>query len=167
MMDTSQANNIENEVEAGLDYLLGLFKAADQLFWSRTITTKSTGGRQQVVESRNQALAYFKASGYRDCRINCYPKYTEYQGIQRHPPNILFVADLDRKDFKAEIILNRTLDRVIKNTSEVLNGVTPAVIWSGHGYHLILPIELSEPLELENIFPKLYKSALNRFSEVY
>jgi hypothetical protein len=122
--------------------------------WPRTIATKAIGGRQEVVESREQALAYFKASDYRDCRINCYPTFTEYHGIQLHPPNILFVADLDTKDFKTKDNLNRTLGRILKNTSEILNGATPAVIWSGHGYHLILPMEIPEPLELESVFEK-------------
>jgi hypothetical protein len=81
-------------VEEGLDYLLSLFKAAGQLqIFERTISTKSLGGIQKGVNSRHEALAYFRSSDYKDCRLNCYPKYVEYQGIQRHPPNFLFVAD--------------------------------------------------------------------------
>jgi hypothetical protein len=142
-------------VEKGLDYLISLFKAAGQLqLFVRTISTKATGGVQKVVGSREEALAYFRASEYKDCRINCYPKYLEYQGIQRHPPNFLFVADLDKKHLKTEAIFNRTLHKILKNVAELLNGASPAVIWSGNGYHLLLPLDISEPFETENVFLK-------------
>jgi Primase X len=143
------------DIEEGLDYLLYLFKAAGQLqLFERTISTRAIGGIQKAVGSREEALAYFAASEYKDCRISCYPRYVEYQGIQRHPPNFLFVADLDRKQFKSEDLFNKTYNKILKNVAEVLNGANPAVIWSGNGYHLLLPVEISEPLETESAFLK-------------
>jgi hypothetical protein len=38
--------------------------------------------------------------------------------------------------------------------AEVLNGAGPAVIWSGNGYHLLLPVDIPEPLESEAGFTK-------------
>ena len=64
---------------------------------------------------------------------------TEYHGIQRHVPNFLFVADLDKKHFKSEDLFNKTYNKILKNIAEVINGASPAIIWSGNGYHLLLP----------------------------
>jgi hypothetical protein len=36
----------------------------------------------------------YQESKFLDCRVNAYPSYTEYKGIQRYPPNFIF-ADLD------------------------------------------------------------------------
>ena len=141
-------------VEEGLDYLLSLFKAAGQHDFERTISTKSIGGIQKGVNSRQEVLAHFRSSDYKDCRLNCYPKYVEYQGIQRHPPNFLFVADLDKKQFKSEDLFIKTYNKILKNVAQVLNGASPAVIWSGNGYHLLLPVDISEPLESEAVFTK-------------
>jgi hypothetical protein len=158
-------------IEQGLDYLLYLFKAAGQIqLFERTISTRAIGGIQKAVASREEALAYFKASDYTDCRINGYPRYVEYQGIQRHPPNFLFVADLDKTHFKTESTFNRTLDKILKNVYKVLNGARPAIIWSGNGYHLLLPVDISEPLEAESAFLKYTEQPSRdflRFAEQY
>jgi hypothetical protein len=82
----------------------------------------------------------------------------------------LFVADLDKKHFKTESTFNRTLDKILKNVSEILNGASPAVIWSGNGYHLLLPVDVSEPLEAESAFLKYTKQPSRdflRFAEQY
>jgi Primase X len=166
MIDSSS-----HAIEQGLDYLLYLFKAAGQLqLFERTISTRAIGGIQKAVGSREEALAYFAASEYKDCRINCYPRYVEYQGIQRHPPNFLFVADLDKKHFNTESTFNRTLDKILKNVTEVLDGTSPAVIWSGNGYHLLLPVDVPEPLESESAFLKYTEQPSRdflRFAEQY
>ena len=39
-------------------------------------------------------LKEYEESKFVDCRVNAYPSYTEYKGIQRYPPNFIF-ADLD------------------------------------------------------------------------
>jgi len=52
----------------------------------------------QVEVFNKEALEYFKSSNYEDCRINAYPSFTEYKGINRTPISFLMV-DLDLKDF--------------------------------------------------------------------
>jgi len=80
----------------------------------------------------------FKASNYLDCKINAYPKYVEWKGINRQPPNFIFI-DLDQGRFK---LIDKALNKTLKNISQRFNTtVHPTVIWSGHGYHIYLPVE--------------------------
>jgi hypothetical protein len=58
---------------------------------------------------------------------------------------------LDQGRFK---LIDRVLDKTLKNIREKFNAdVHPTVIWSGHGYHIYLPIE-AFVLEQESEFAK-------------
>ena len=90
-----------------------------------------------------------KKSNYLDCRINGFPSYTEYKGIQRYPPDFIFI-DLDQNSFKTDKSFKLALSKTLKNIKEKLGyNAIPTVNWSGNGYHIILPIEC--PVILEQI----------------
>ena len=58
---------------------------------------------------------HFIDSNFVDCRINAYPSLTEYKGIQRYKPNLLFI-DLDKKnDSKFIKSLKLALSNTLKN----------------------------------------------------
>ncbi|MGB8025057.1 MAG: hypothetical protein WCF06_12150 [Nitrososphaeraceae archaeon] len=82
----------------GLDFILGHFQ---EPIFPRKIMTKELGYQVEVF-SKEEALGYFKSSNYQDCRINAYPPFTEYQGINRTPISFLMV-DLDLKDFGGRV----------------------------------------------------------------
>ncbi|MFY9967005.1 MAG: hypothetical protein WAK50_14830, partial [Nitrososphaeraceae archaeon] len=67
----------ENLIEANLDFIL---KHLSDPVFPRTIMTKALGYQKEVF-NKHELLVYFKASNYKDCRINAYPVYTEYNGI--------------------------------------------------------------------------------------
>ena len=67
----------ETTIKENLDFILNHF--TNPLF-PRNIMTRALG-RQKEVFNAEEALAYFKASNYEDCRINSYLSYTEYRGI--------------------------------------------------------------------------------------
>lgn len=106
-------------------------------------------GYQLEVFSKEEALEYFKSSQYIDCRINAYPPFLEYQGINRTPISFLMV-DLDLKDFSGgrreeeekkkafEKALNKTLEKI--NDEESIIGGNPTVLWTGNGYHIYQPV---------------------------
>jgi hypothetical protein len=109
-------------------------------------------GYQVEVFNKIEALEYFKNSNYEDCRINAYPSFTEYHGINRTPISFLMV-DLDLKDFggheqvyskkkeekaSLEKALNKTLEK-IKNENGGMGG-NPTVLWTGNGYHIYQPV---------------------------
>jgi len=52
-------------------------------------------------ESKRQYPRRFKQSNFLDCRISPYPSHTEYKGINRQDPDLIFI-DLDRSTFKTE-----------------------------------------------------------------
>ena len=79
-------------VNEGLDCILTHFEIPR---WPRRISTKLTEGKQVLVYNKEEAYARFKQVNFLDCRINAYPAYTEYEGINRQPPNFIFV-DIDR-----------------------------------------------------------------------
>ncbi|MDR4512515.1 MAG: DNA primase noncatalytic subunit PriX [Nitrososphaeraceae archaeon] len=103
-------------------------------------------GYQKEVFSREETLKYFQESDYLDCRINAFPSFTEYKGIQRYPPDLLFV-DLDISTIPPlhEDLIN-TL-RTIKLTFDSSKEVKPTVIMSGNGFHILQPIFCPEVLE--------------------
>src|SRR6185312_16567151 len=61
-------------------------------------------------------------------------------------PNILFI-DLDQKDFSSKSALDKTLNKILKHRSSILYGVRPLLLWSGNGYHIIIPVKATEALE--------------------
>ena len=130
--------------------------------WPRTISTRTTEGRQLVVGSREEALARFAQSNWLDCRISAYPvKATEnpsalerFQGLAYITPRSLVVMiDLDKGTFKSERALVLALTKTLHNIKSVFGvdvGVEPTVIWSGNGYHIYLVLD-SEGIILENV----------------
>jgi hypothetical protein len=132
-------NDYKNILEEGLDFILSHFK---EPIFPRTISTRTTEGRQLLVYNKEEALARFKAADHLDCKISAYPKYVEWQGINRQAPNVIFI-DLDVGKFEKKILeLDLVLNRTIQNIKDKLgNGSKPTIIWSGHGYHIYQPVE--------------------------
>ena len=65
-----QKLKVEQQVIEGLDFILSHLKNPNR--WPRTISTKSTEGKQITVYSKQEALSYYKDSNYLDCRISAY-----------------------------------------------------------------------------------------------
>src|SRR4051794_39584489 len=61
-------------------------------------------------------------------------------------PNILFI-DLDKKDFYSKTELDKTLNKILRHISLVLHDSNPLLLWSGNGYHIIIPVKSDEALE--------------------
>ena len=78
--------------ENGIDFILT--HLTEPLF-PRTISTYRSEGRQFEVFSKEEMIKAFEQSDFLDCRVNAYPSYTEYKGINRQAPNFLFI-DLDK-----------------------------------------------------------------------
>jgi hypothetical protein len=145
----SNPQSDSNVVSDGFDFLVTHLQ--DPLF-PRTISTKMTEGRQVLVFSREEALARFRESNFLDCRINAYPDYTGFSGINRQAPYFIFI-DLDRSGFKTPEAHHLALSMTLKNIEEKLDGGRPTVVWSGNGFHIYQPVE-AIVLEQEEVFSK-------------
>jgi Primase X len=132
-------------IEQGLDFILSHF---EEPTWPRTIFTK-TLAKQIIVYSREEAIARFKQSNLLDCRVNAYPDYTEFKGINRQPPNFIFI-DIDRCLFITDNEFWGAVKQTCKNIEQTLRG-KPTVLWSGNGVHICQPVE-SVMLEQESKF---------------
>ena len=66
-MTTSQ--QITHPIVDGLDFLISHFKDG----FPRNISTKATKNVQIKVYNKEEALAWFRAADYLDCKINAYP----------------------------------------------------------------------------------------------
>lgn len=148
-------NNISIDQE--LDFIRSHF---EEPIFPRTISTKTTEGRQILVYN-NEALAMFKAANYLDCKISAYPKYVEWQGIYRQAPNLIFI-DQDLGRFNSKLALDLVLNKTLQNIKDKLGGGKPTVIWSGHGYHIYLPVK-GLLLELEGVFKDLSNEPSRKF----
>jgi hypothetical protein len=130
-------SKIYQEVGNGLDFLLSHFYQ-ERLF-PRKIQTHKSKGKQIEVFSKEEAMKHFEQSDFVDCRINNFPSYTNYKGIQRYPPDSIFI-DIDRSTFKEDKSYDNAVSRTLKNIKNKLNGY-PTVNNSGNGCHIVLPIE--------------------------
>ena len=139
---------------ANLDYILNHFQKP---VFPRSISTKTTEGRQIVVYSRQEAIARFAQADFKDCRISAYsPNATvnpsgieQFQGLRNTTPrNLIVIIDLDRLSFKSERALQLALSRTLQKIKSTLD-VEPTVLWSGNGYHIYLVLE--SLVNLENV----------------
>jgi hypothetical protein len=162
-----------------LDFILNHFQ--EPLF-PRKIMTKELGYQVEVF-NKEEALEYFKISNYEDCRINAYPPFTEYQGINRTPISFLMV-DLDLKDFsgqeegkgsekKGKTLLEKTLNKTLEKINRESIGGNPTVLWTGNGYHIYQPVsgfileEFETFYEFTKYLDKDLTSMFIQFAEEY
>jgi hypothetical protein len=105
-------------IKEGLGFIEGHFEPPT---YSRRISTYTTGGKQVQVKNREEALAKFKECNLLDCRISAYP-YTvpEYRGINRQSPD-LFLANLDRKNFKTKKLFEEAVQNTLRNFKDKLH----------------------------------------------
>jgi Primase X len=155
-------NILDNEIAVrrqkvleGINILLALFSTVkQQRLFPRKIMTKKIRG-QVTVYSIEQMMKAFEDANFEDCRINAYPyflneaeerDYDNEINLDIFAPNILFI-DLDQKDFSSKSDLDKTLNKILKHISKVLHDSKPLLLWSGNGYHIIIPVESIEALE--------------------
>jgi non-catalytic primase subunit PriX-like protein len=142
---------LDDEIKAGLDFILKHFAS---FAFPRTISTKTTEGRQVWVNSRAEALARFKQADYLDCRINAYSKHDIIGD-----PNFVFI-DIDT-------ISQEIIDNILctKFSSIVAN---PTVLFTGSGYHIYQPIKsiCLDKLGTFSSFTEPSRQFL-RFAEIY
>ena len=101
--------------------------------------TKRLGYQKEVLDKQS-LLRYFRSSNYEDCRVNAYPSFTNFHGINRTPPSFIII-DLDLKDFGySKYKLDEALNNASKRIKDVLGGY-PTVLWTGNGYHIYQPLE--------------------------
>jgi hypothetical protein len=163
-------DNFHRKVEDGLDFILSHFQ--EPLFPRKLMTRKL--GYQVEIFNKEEALEYFKNSNYEDCRINSYPSFTEYHGINRTPISFLMI-DLDLKDFSdskktGKAALERALNNSLPKIRESIGG-TPTVLWTGNGYHVYQPVsgfileEYETFYEFTKYFDKDLTSMFIQFAE--
>ena len=141
--DGIDTNKNKKEIEIGLNFILSHLEKPT--IFPRTVMTKKLG-YQRLVYSKEEALEHFKESNFIDCRINAFPALKEGA---TWIPELLFI-DLDLSNFNTKKSLQIGLDNTLKSIKEKLgNNAHPTILWSGNGYHIILPVFC--PMELERI----------------
>jgi Primase X len=126
----------EIQIEAYLDFILE--HLGDPLF-PRTIMTKTLGYQKEVF-NKHELLAYFKASDFKDCRINAYPAYTGFKGVNLTAPSFIMI-DLDLKDFEYSTDeLDKVLNKTIHKLRDQFHDAHPTILWTGNGYHIYQPV---------------------------
>jgi hypothetical protein len=115
----------DSEINAGLDFIMRHFTA---FAFPRTISTKTTEGRQIWVNNKAEAFARFKQANYLDCRINAYSNHDI-----RGNPNFIFI-DIDSTD-------KALLDDILTKGKLQSIEAHPTVLFTGSGYHIYQPIE--------------------------
>ena len=151
----TEINTRRQKVLEGIFILLSLFSTTkQQRIFPRKIMTSKTRG-QVIVYSVEQMIQYFEEADFVDCRINAYPTFLneaeerDYENginLDIFAPNILFI-DLDLKDFPSKSELDNVLRKILKHISSILYGSNPLLLWSGNGYHVIVPVKATTALE--------------------
>lgn len=123
----------------------------EEPIFPRSVSSKTTQGRQVPVNNVEEVYRRFEEANFIDCRINAYPVFTNYKGINRQAPNFV-MCDLDTTKFRIEKLLIKTLQNTTENIVKDLGeGTEPTVLFTGNGYHVYRPIKLPV-LESESIF---------------
>ena len=136
-------------ISENVDFILSHFQSP---IFPRKIMTKRLGYQKEVY-SKKEVLNYFKSSDYEDCRINAYPSFTNYQGINQVAPSFVMI-DLDLRDFdNSKEKLGRGLNKILSKISTLTRGY-PTVLWTGNGYHMYQPMD-GFILEEEDRFARL------------
>lgn len=112
-----------DKIRYGLDFILNHFSSAE---FPRMISTKTTEGRQILINHKEEALARFKQANYLDCRISAYSG-----GDIKGNPNFIFI-DVDS-------INQRLINRILNKKFQAIYGY-PTVLFTGSGYHIYQPI---------------------------
>jgi hypothetical protein len=173
MINNLQTNNSERKqkVTEGINTILSLFShVKQQRIFPRTIMT-GAARYQVVVNSVEEMMKKFEETNFEDCRINAYPAFLndteekDYENgvnLDLFAPNILFI-DLDEKDFSTKQDLDKIVNKILKNISKTLHDINPLLIWSGRGYHIIIPVQQTEALEHYVDFEGLTKRPSEEF----
>jgi len=139
------APGLKLQVSEGIDMLLRLFEKAGQRPFPRKIMTAKSNG-QITVHSKDQMLQKFEEADFIDCRVNAYPLVPT--DILQVPNIILIDIDINRSlktgRKQVDANLNKTLQNIREYTSDSVN---PLVLWTGNGYHVIVILNMVEPLE--------------------
>jgi hypothetical protein len=139
------APRIKMQVIEGIEMLLRLFEKAGQRPFPRKIMTAKSNG-QITVHSKEQMLRKFEETDFIDCRVNAYPLVPK--NILQVPNIILIDIDINRslktgsKQIDAQ--LNKTLQKIRECTCD---SIRPLILWTGNGYHIIVILNIVEPLE--------------------
>lgn len=150
-------NQPEARVQQGLVFILGHL---EEPHWPRKISTKATANVQIKLKCIDEALAWFKAANFLDCKISAYPYREDWAyELLGQAPDFIFI-DLDLEHFCSLQALNRALNKTLRNIKTAFrdHNIHPTVIWSGNGYHVYLPI-LAIVLEHESVFADLVKGS--------
>jgi len=143
--------NLDVQVKAGLDFILTHFTA---FAFPRSISTKTTEGKQIWVHDKAEALARFRQANYLDCRINAYSNHDIIGD-----PNFIFI-DIDTT--------NQELIDSILHTKFSSIEANPTVLFTGSGYHIYQPIK-SVCLDELGTFSNFAEPSRQflRFAEIY
>lgn len=146
----SSANAGASAITQGLTLILTHLEG----LWPKTASTYLPNNAHIRVNSAEEAIRRYVQAKLLDCKISAYPNYTEEFRKGAHDcksfggrgitPSLLFI-DLDLGSFNGNIdLLNQALFRTLRNIIEKFHGkFKPTVIWSGYGYHIYLPVQLS------------------------
>jgi hypothetical protein len=158
---------LEKKVAEGLDFIIYHLK---EPIWPRTISTKTTEGRQIPIHSKQEALAWYKAANFLDCRISAYPCDYANGKISNRQTIDLDMVDIDQSNFRSRQALDTAESKTLTKIEDTFGvDYTPSELWSGNGYHIIIPIESRYILEDTAQFSKYEEPSKKflRFAEWY
>ena len=93
----------------------------------------------------------FERAQFKDCRISAYPPMKV--GIMQIPNISLLDIDLDYKTVMentkadAKLALKRKVNRLLKLLQIKYNISNFMVVWTGNGYHILVPFGFDRPFE--------------------
>jgi hypothetical protein len=161
-------SNSHWDIEESFDFILSHFQ---EPIFPRKIMTKDLGYQIEVF-NKQEALSYYKSSKYEDCRINAYPSFTQYEGINRTPISFLMKRCV-KHFFTKEKLLKKELNKTLEKIKKESIGGNPTVLWTGNGYHIYQPVSgfILEEYEIFYEFTKYLDKDLTslfiQFAEEY
>jgi hypothetical protein len=151
-VNNHQVSNNSKKIDPldGLEFLLSHFPQdkdieAEPLF-PRRASTAITENSQRDIFSKEHLLAFFEYADWIDTKLNAYPNYTLLASKGKKPVGyvphhwLLFI-DQEHGD----------ISTTLHNIKIHLGGATPTVLWSGHGYHIYVPLTITDKEILDDV----------------
>ena len=141
----------------GIQTILDMFETIGQSKFPRSIMTFDYNGFFKV-DSLKQMFEAFERAQFKDCRISAYPPIKV--GIMQIPNISLLDIDLDYKivtektKADAKLALKRKVNRLLKSLQINYNISNFTVMWTGNGYHILVPFGFDRPFEHLQEFSK-------------
>ncbi len=151
MAETIITTTSKDQVLNGISVLFNMLDRLGQPAFPRNIMTHDYPG-QFTIHNFEQMYNAFERASFKDCRVSAY-SYQPNKELLQVPNLLLLDMDLDHKLVtytsrdQAKHMLKFNVNKLLKRLQRKFKITNFMVLWSGNGYHILIPFHFDQPFE--------------------